>query len=226
MLTRLLSIAIVSVFSIAAQAQLHSDRYSPINYLGRYSGFGYSDGYHACKDGQCNNGSMLKPTMAKLSMAKPSTWNPWEPMSSFYGSATAPSDNRIIGNSIAPMRTTTVAPLYTKPYFSTPSDRQPMSDRQPLDVPPTQAPVTKPLLKPSTLEAPPSLPLRTPAAPIKQESVPPAPIPKQSSPSDHDKLELPEPTKTSQYFTPSGMQNLRVPPGSRSVVMPSALQLR
>ena len=202
MLTRLLSIAFVSVFSIAAQAQLHSDRYSPINYLGRYSGFGYSEGYHACKEGGCKSGSMGKSSMLK----------PWESLSSFYGSATAPPDNRVIGNPIAPMRTTSVAPLYTKPYFSTPSDMQPM------DVVPTLAPITNPSPQPSTFAPLMNLPQRTPTPPHKHESVPPAPMPKQSSPSDRDLLELPTPVLKSEYIPSSTRQSQRVLPGSRSLI--------
>lgn len=41
-------------FCSTAEAQLPSqNRFSPINYFGRWQGFGYSDGYHACKEGRC-----------------------------------------------------------------------------------------------------------------------------------------------------------------------------
>jgi hypothetical protein len=41
-------------FCSPAAAQLPSqNRFSPINYFGRWQGFGYSDGYHACKEGRC-----------------------------------------------------------------------------------------------------------------------------------------------------------------------------
>ncbi len=210
MLTRFLSIAIVSAFGVAAQAQLPSDRFSPINYLGRYHGFGYSEGYHACKEGRCNSAS------------GGSFWKPWESMSSFYGSATAPPSNRIVA-----MRTTNVAPLYSQEYYTSPSGGQSM------DVAPIQVPMSSPLAQPNTFEmqprtfaTPKNLIQPEPSSPKSYESVPPAPLQKQSSPSDRDRLDLPAPTKTSEYFPASGMQNLRVPPGTRSVVMPSSFQSR
>ncbi len=213
MLTRLLSIAIVSAFVVAAQAQLPSDRFSPINYLGRYSGFGYSEGYHACKDGRSNS--------CNSSNSK-SMWKPWESMSSFYGSATTPPNNRSVG-----MRTTHVAPLYSQEYNPSASPVQSM------DVAPMQIPMAIPLTQPNTFETQPST-FATPKNLLQQdpsptrsyESVPPAPTQKQSSPSDRDRLELPAPAKTSEYFPTSGMQNVRVTPGSRSVVTPSAFQHR
>lgn len=57
-------------FCSPVEAQLPSqNRFSPINYFGRWQGFGYSDGYHACKEGRCP---------PKLSF------------SSFYGEPTSP----------------------------------------------------------------------------------------------------------------------------------------
>jgi len=96
MRTRLLSIAIVSVFSFSAQAQLPPDRYSPLNYIGRFTGFGYSDGYHACKDERCKTKSW---------------WNPLESMSSIYGSPTAPPTRSNVG------RPAIASPVYIQsPY--------------------------------------------------------------------------------------------------------------
>ncbi len=210
MLTRLLSIAIVSAFVVAAQAQLPSDRFSPINYLGRYSGFGYSEGYHACKDGRSNSSNSK------------SMWKPWESMSSFYGSATTPPNNRSVG-----MRTTHVAPLYSQAYNASASAGPSM------DVAPMRIPMAIPLAQPNTFETQPST-FATPKNLLQQdpsptrsyESVPPAPTQKQPSPSDRDRLELPAPGKTSEYLPTSSTQNLRVTPGSRSVVMPSSFQHR
>ncbi len=210
MLTRFLSIAIVSALGAAAQAQLPSDRFSPINYLGRYHGFGYSEGYHACKEARCNSAS------------SGSFWKPWESMSNFYGSATAPPNNRSVG-----MRTNNVAPLYGQEYFTSPSVGQSM------DVAPVQVPMSSPLaqpkpfdMQPKTFATPKNLIQQEPSSPKSYESVPPTPLQKQSSPSDRDRLDLPAPTTTSGYTPASGMQNLRVPPGTRSVVMPSAFQSR
>ena len=96
MLSRLLSIAFVSVLAVAAQAQLPSERFSPINYFGRYHGFGYSDGYHACKEDRCNSWSPSKhwesPSKHWGALSKP-----WESMSSLYGSPAPTSSNRTVG---------------------------------------------------------------------------------------------------------------------------------
>ena len=105
MVTRLLSILLVSVLTVAAQAQLPSERFSPINYFGRYHGFGYSDGYHACKEGRCNSWSM---------------WKPWEPMSSLYSSHTPTSSNRSVA-----IRTTANSQMSSLEYYSAPVINQP-----------------------------------------------------------------------------------------------------
>ena len=84
MLIRLFSIAIVFTAVATTQAQLPSqNRVSPINYFGRYHGFGYSDGYHECKE------SKVRPA---------SFWKPWESMSSFYGQPTVPPSGSIVGS--------------------------------------------------------------------------------------------------------------------------------
>ena len=99
--TRLLSIAFACLFSMSAQAQLSSDRFSPINYFGRYHGFGYSDGYHACKDGRCSTGS---------------SWKGWSAMSTLSDFPTSPPSNRMV-----PMRSMVGLPQYSHPTYVEPS---------------------------------------------------------------------------------------------------------
>ncbi len=168
MVTRLLSVAFVCVFNVAALAQLPSESFSPLNYFGRYHGFGYSDGYHACKDGHCNSDKGKR---------NGSIWKPWESMSSFYGSPTAPPSNRVVTQ-----RATSRAPLYSQEYFVSPNfgpsiDVSPQSMYQAL---------------------PQSLPNWPSTTQPSYESVPPAPGQSQPSPSDRGNLELPAPQKTEQ----------------------------
>ena len=114
MFSRLLSIAFVSVLAVTAQAQLPSARFSPINYFGRYHGFGYSDGYHACKEGRCNTWSIWKPWE---SMSKP-----WGSMSSLYGMPTPSSSNRAPShsNQAVGIQTTNNSPMASQEFYATP----------------------------------------------------------------------------------------------------------
>ncbi len=105
MITRLLSVVLVGVWTVAAQAQLPSEHFSPINYFGRYHGFGYSDGYHACKEGRCNSWSL---------------WKPWEPMSSLYSSPAPTSSNRSVA-----IQATANSKLSSLEYYSDPVINQP-----------------------------------------------------------------------------------------------------
>ena len=166
MLTRPLSIALVCVFTVAAQAQLPSERVSPINYFGRFHGFGYSDGYHACKDGRCNNSSWLN-------------WKPWESMSSFYGSPTPPPSHRVLGVRAIPM-----SQNYQQPYYPSPSLEQ-STDFSALPTPASQLQLSNP---PAPLNS-------TQRSPDDKtyETVPPAPVRAQPSPSDRGVRELPPP---------------------------------
>ncbi len=174
MVTRLLSVAIVCVFNVAAHAQLPSESFSPLNYLGRFHGFGYSEGYHACKDGRCDSGKN----------GSASIWKPWESMSTNYSTATAPPSNRVVTQ-----RAPSKAPLYSQencvaPSFSpvAPSFGPPMGVSP---LPMYQAP-------------PPSLPKWAPTPQPSYETVPPAPRQSQPSPSDRNRLELPAPQKPEQ----------------------------
>ena len=78
MVPKVFSLAIACLLSLTAEAQLSSSRVSPMNCIGRYHGFGYGDGYHACQDGKC------KPSNDS------SFWKPWESISSFHAKPTSP----------------------------------------------------------------------------------------------------------------------------------------
>ena len=180
MVTRLLSVAIVCVFNVAANAQLPSDSFSPLNYLGRFHGFGYSEGYHACKDGRCNSGKGGSGS---------SIWKPWESMSSFYGSATAPPNQRVVTQ-----RPTSQAPLYSQEYCVSPNFGPPNIG----PVSPSFAPSIDVSHQPTYPSPQQTLPKRTPTPQPSYESVPPAPKQSQPSPSDRNMLELPAPQKLEQ----------------------------
>ncbi len=183
MFTRPLSIVFVSVLAIAAQAQLPSAQVSRINYLGRYHGFGYSDGYHACKEVKCNSWSVWKPweSMSKPweLMSKP--WvpmsKPWVPMSSLYDSPTPSFSNR--------------APSY----------RNRNSEFPTVDNSPTIAPEFS--ATPAINRAAPlSLPEWYPAGRSPYESDSPTSAPIQLSPSDRPVRALP-PLGTKSELMPS-----------------------
>ncbi|MCU0711743.1 MAG: hypothetical protein MUC43_06760 [Pirellula sp.] len=75
-----LSVLLGSVLSSTSFGQLpNQTKTSPINYFGRFHGFGYSDGYHSCPNNQCG---------PNRSWAKPASF------SSFYGEPTAPPGPR------------------------------------------------------------------------------------------------------------------------------------
>ncbi len=193
MVRRLLSVAFVCVFNVAAHAQLPSDSFSPLNHLGRFYGFGYSEGYHACKDGRCDSGKIG---------SSGSIWKPWESMSTYYSTATAPTSNRVVTQ-----RATSKAPLYshencvppnfgTAPNFGTVAPNfSPSMGVSPQ--PMYQSPL--PTYQVPTYQAPlQSLPKWTPTPQPSYETVPPAPSQSQPSPSDRNRLELPAPQKPEQ----------------------------
>ncbi|MEQ1827084.1 MAG: hypothetical protein ABL921_14110 [Pirellula sp.] len=190
MWTRLLSLTLLAIFSCSATAQLPSQRTSPINYFGRFHGFGYSDGYHECKEGRSTN-----------------TWSFWRPldaMSSFYGQPTAPPNSR---TKYSPPAARVMVPALGSHEYSTQRiEPVPMLDQSPTYSGPMR---TAPLYSPAQLQpapdamAPPNLtPLQispapnSPSVPSLYEQVPPAPF-QPNSPSDLDPLELPAP-KTEQ----------------------------
>ena len=180
MLTRPLSIALVCIFTVATQAQLPSERFSPINYFGRFHGFGYSDGYHACKDGRCNTNSNSNSNTNSNSSSW-SKWKPGESMSSFYGSATPPPSNRVLG-----VRTIPMSQNYQQAYYPSPSLEQ-STDFSSLPTPASQLQLSNP-------PAPLNVTQRSQADKI-HETVPPAPVRAQPSPSDRGVRELPPPLK-------------------------------
>lgn len=169
MLTRPLSIALVCVFSAAAQAQLPSERFSPINYFGRFHGFGYSDGYHACKDARCNSNSWSK-------------WKPWESMTSFYRSPTPPPNDRVLGARAIPM-----SQNYPQAYYPS-SNVEQSTDFSAL---PTLASQLQPSIPPAPLNA-----IQRSPTDKTHGTLPPAPVRTQLSPSDRGVRELPPPLKS------------------------------
>ncbi len=197
--TRLLSIAFACFFSMSAEAQLASDRFSPINAFGRFHGFGISDGYHACKDGRC------KPD---------SSWKSWAPMSSFYGSPTLPPSNRMV-----PMQSMGELPqipqqIYVEPSFSNTNE---VYSHPQLHSQPTPSPITPPR-QPRAQGM--SLPPWSPSSQRSTDSVPPPA--EQSQPSASDRfLELPAPPKRPEAISPApDVPSRRVPPDSQSLIQP------
>ena len=199
--TRLLSIAFACFFSMSAQAQLASDRFSPINSFGRFHGFGFSDGYHACKDGRC------KPD---------SSWKSWAPISSFYGSPSLPPSNRIV-----PMQSMGELPqipqqIYVEPSFGNPievfSHPELQSQPKPLHITPMQP-------NAPGMSLPPWSPSQR-----SMDSVPPPS--EQSQPSASDRfLELPAPPKRPESISPAPeVQSRRVPPGTHSLIQQSTFR--
>lgn len=210
MQTRFLSLVLVLVGASLSEAQMPSHRFSPINYFGRYHGFGYSDGYHACKTERCSTVS----------------WNPLKSMSTFYGEPTAPPPRQggFIGTthvqSVYPVQQIYQPPqsslmnetLYSMPYGPASSGGDygltPGSTNQ------------------SSIQITPPVPSPLPASPY-----PAAPYP--SSPSDLNNGPLPGPANDSLLPAPReyegvqavpnpNTQTRRTPPGTRSVLSPSS----
>ena len=141
---RLFSLLLVSFSSLAAQAQLPSNNWSPLNYFGRYHGFGYSDGYHSCKDGNCHGARGLRSNLTPFS-------NDRDPIATFYGSPTTPSGAPLI----QPMQ---VVP--TEQIQATPS-----KPKTPETVPPAPS-------KPSSSPSDKGFELSTPKAKLEKNSPP------------------------------------------------------
>ena len=230
MFAKFLSLVFFSAIPGISLAQLPSQPFSSINSLGRYLGLGYSDGYHACKDGRCNP------------VGQPKSWGA---MSTFYGAPTLPPNNRVVGRQLSmaspnyslgycvePMDTSVsqsqlAYPLQTNsPTEMAPSMAQPNSQPQSLPQPQAAAPPWAP----SPLKFEPSVltPKSAPASPSDRgayESVPPAPMQSQPSNAPRDQLELPMPLPRSDIKTPEA-QYRRVPPGSYSLIQPTSFRAR
>lgn len=77
-----LGLVLSSIICDTSYAQLpNQSKTSPLNFIGRFHGLGYSDGYHSCPDNQCG---------PNRSWARPGSF------SSFYGEPTAPPGARMI----------------------------------------------------------------------------------------------------------------------------------
>jgi hypothetical protein len=234
MISRLMILPVVFLLSGVTQAQLPSqNRVTPINYFGRFHGFGYSDGYHACKD------------------ERPKAWYSWSPlsgmsmsMSSFYGEPTLPPSTRDVGpvlprrapyapaqihytevhpysQSLSPATSSVVNPA-PGPYYSPAPAVQvyPQPTTPPLQMTPQQA---------APMQVSPPVQLTpNPSTPSFYEPVPPAPMKRPESPSDKDYFELPgpnQPAKDQSQSAPS-VQGRRVPPGSQSLIHQSMYRKR
>jgi hypothetical protein len=229
MFARMLSLAFVSLIPGISLAQLPSQHFSSINYLGRYLGFGYSDGYHACQDGRCTPVGQPKS---------------WDAMSTFYGSPTLPPNNRVVGRQL----TTMPSPAFNhehcvEPVFSPGSQSQlayPMQTTLQTEVAPSMVqPNSQPQPHPQTLAphwspsplsfepyTPNLKPLQSsPSDRGSYESVPPAPRTSQPSTTDREQLELPSPLQRSESKSPEA-QYRRVPPGSYSLIQPTSVRAR
>jgi len=222
-----LALAITGLCPRYADAQLPSqNRFSPINYFGRFSGFGYSDGYHACKDGRCSSGSL---------------WKPWESVSSFYGEPTLPPVSPLFrGSKTAQVSSTpqlnahqyyeSVHP-YSQSQFATPQSGV-QSNQAPYNPGSFGQGMSSPSMPPAELIAPQSAQQMAPAptntAPNFYETVPPAPLRKPESPSNKDFFELPMPSKSSDDLLPAvpSVQSRRVPPGTQSLLHQSHYRKR
>ena len=135
MRTRLLSIAIVSVLSVGAQAQLPSERFSAINYIGRFTGFGYSDGYHSCKDERrspvaslkqreswsTTHGAPTAPPSSNMMMRPTSASQQYAQQVQLDASPSMPSTNL---PQALPLKVQTVQPLESQPPGSLPPESQ------------------------------------------------------------------------------------------------------
>ena len=224
-IARILSVAVVCLTPGISLSQLPSQHFSSINYLGRYFGFGYSDGYHACKDGRCN------------AIGQPKTW---DSMSSFYGSPTLPPSNKLVGRQL-----TMSSPLYSQGYCAEQMENSipqvplayPMPSTPQMEVAPQVQPSLQPQSQiqgvpqwsPSPLNFEPYTP---PAKPSQMspsdrgtyEAVPPAPRQSPSATKDRDQLDLPPPMRPDAK-TPEA-QYRRVPPGSISLIQPTSVRAR
>jgi hypothetical protein len=231
---KLTSFAGVVWLSSSCLAQLPAQRVSPVNLLGRYHGFGYSDGYHECKDGKCKT---------PVSLPKP-----WAPISSFYGQPTEPPKTQWLpshayrSHAPRPLGTAHQTETYVAPHaLSQPApaspgqiDLGPMpSTSSPMpNAPMSHAPALIPVPTP---DSPPSSTLTTPkasnptpnaSAPSLYEQVPPAPMvpfpPKTETTQDPDALlDLP-PKKSNDSST----QFKRTPPGAFSLLQQTMFQKR
>ncbi len=194
MRSRLLSIALVCVFTHSADAQLPSDRYSPLNYVGRVFGFGYSDGYHACKDEKCS-----KPTVSKH----------WESISPRLTYPASPPSRTIVARPV--IDSPSYAREYGVPQIITSGEMAPMQ-MQSLQPPiQYQVPTEQPgnAVPKSTIETVP--PAAIPEKPLSQPS-----------PSDLRNSEPTTPTRFEALPQPPSVPSVKMPTGTRPSIEPLA----
>ena len=212
MFARILSMAFVCVIPGVSQAQLPSQNFSSINYLGRYFGVGYSDGYHACKDGRCNGNAKSVN---------------WDFVSTFSGPPTLPPNNRLFGRQ--PVAT---SPNYNQAYYVepmvAPSMQSPtvnsIQNMMPNAMAPTPAqPSFQPLPQPQSTR--PSTPPWSPSDRGNLEVVPSAPKQSPTSTRERDESDLLSPPQRPDSSVPE-VQYRRVPPGAYSLIQPTSVRAR
>jgi hypothetical protein len=219
MFARILAVAFVFMVPGISNAQLPAQHFYSINHLGRYLGFGYSDGYHACKDGRCSEAKSRN----------------WDFVSTFSGPPTLPPNTRLFGRQ--PIAT---SPIYNQGYCAepivTPSMQSQMvnsiQDMMPIEVAPAMTPTPAqpsflPQLQsqPQTQSARPSTPPWSPSDRGTFEAVPPAPRQSPSSPVVREESDLPSPLQRKDSNSPEA-QYRRVPPGAYSLIQPTSVRSR
>lgn len=208
-----LAMVVVSVGGAVASAQLPpQQRFSPINQLGRSWGFGVSDGYHECPEGQC--GPNKPGFLDKL--------NPFGDKLNPLGSTLYPN-SCAVGKCAAPVGTTPAIPMTALP--PTPNMYQQFAA-------PAENPMAGTMSAPQLPPAYPTTP--TPyAAPTSPLPVPdPLPMyhsePPQLQPETHRESPFPPANKTDENRNRSSKQEslLDEEPTPKAELVPPAPPLR
>ena len=217
MFARILSVAFLCMISGFSQAQLPSQHFYSINHLGRYFGFGYSDGYHACKDGRCSTDGKSKN---------------WDFVSTLSGQPTLPPNTRLFGRQ--PVAT---SPIYNQGYCAEPIVTSSMQsqmvnsiqDMMPIEmalapkmVPPPGQPSIQTQPQPQSTRQ--STPPWSPSDRGTFEAVTSPPRQPPSS-SRGEETDLPAPLQRPDSNTPEA-QYRRVPPGVFSLIQPTSVRVR
>jgi hypothetical protein len=220
MFARVCLMAFVWLCPTLSLAQLPSQHFSSINFVGRYLGFGYSDGYHSCKDGRCTPSAQSRP---------------WDCMSSFYGAPTLPPNNRIMAR-----QEWMVTPGCNQGQCSAPTDYSALHNQI---THPMQTEMTTTMAQPNLPSQSPQpampqwAPSQTMIEPAPQsvrtspsdrgfyESVPSAPRQLQPATREREQLDLPSPLQRSDAQAPE-VQSRRVPPGAYSLIQPTSVRAR
>ena len=206
MVPRVFSLAIACLLSLPAHAQLPSSRGSSTNHLGRYHGFGYSDGYHACQDGKCK-------TSNASSSGKP--WKPWEPIAILHAKPTSPATSRLGKTSLGKTSSIDTPPTNFPHRNGRDSESfKPVQSYNPsynASYSPSYSPI--PVPSPSPSSRPRSFPSLTPIPSSIPSSIPtpiPSPIPNPIPNFSLDYSPIPSPS-SSQGYLPAPLSAKPVP---------------